>query len=143
MDLLFAGVLMDKEIFKIIKYTTRAKDIIRYAKDRVNLIKRYYEEERRYKVVEEAYESIKESLTSIMFIDGYKTLSHVKLIEYFNETYKILSSSEMRLLNTLRKARHGIVYYGEKVTQDFLDNNYQEISKIVNKLIKFAEDKLK
>jgi uncharacterized protein (UPF0332 family) len=134
---------MDEEVFPIKKDFERAKDLITYAKDRLILIKRAYEEERRYKVVEEAYESIKESLTAVMFIDGYKTLSHVKLIEYFNENYRILSESEKRLLDLLRKLRHGVVYYGEKVTQNFIDNNYREILVIIKKLIQFVEEKIK
>lgn len=133
---------MDEEIFRIKKDFERAKNLVDYAKDRLDLIKRYYEEKRRYKVVEEAYESIKESLTAIMFIDGYKTLSHVKLIEYFNKNYNVLSDSEKRLLESLRKLRHGIVYYGESVTEDFLNNNYKEILLIIKKLIKFVDEKL-
>ena len=131
---------MDK-IFKIRKDLDRAKDLVVYAKDRVELVERYFKEGRRYKVVEEAYESMKESLTAIMFLDGYKTLSHIKLIEYFNENYKVLSESEKRLIEILRKLRHGVVYYGEKVTKDFLDNNYKEILVLINKLIKFVEKK--
>ena len=143
MGLLSAEDLMNEKIFPITKDIERAKDLLYYAEDRISLVKARYKEDKWYKVVEEAYESIKESLTAIMYSEGYKTLSHVKLLEYFNDNHKILSESEKRLVDVLRKMRNGIVYYGEKITKDFLDNNYLEILNLMDKLIKFAKQKVK
>lgn len=133
---------MDDEIHKISKDKERSKDIIWMAKDRLGLIK-LIPREKTYKLIEEYYEVIKEMLTATMYLDGYKTLSHVKLIEYFASNYEELNDSEIKLIDTLRKFRHGIVYYGRKISEEFIENNEKEIREIIKKLIKLSEFKLK
>ena len=96
-----------------------------------------------YRIVEEYYEIAKELLTAIMYIDGYKTLSHVKLIEYFSSRYKDLDEQQIRLVDDIRKQRHGIVYYGKKVRKEFLTNHEEEIEKIIKVLLATVEKKLK
>jgi len=133
---------MIEEIFKIRKDIERAKSIFEIAKDRLNLIK-IYPKEKVYKIIEEYYESIKEFIISYMYFEGFKTLSHIKMIEWFAQKNQILSEAEIRLINNLRKLRNGTLYYGEKVNKIFLDNNERGIKEITNKLVKFIEDKLK
>ena len=133
---------MIEEIFKIRKDIERAKSIFEIAKDRLNLIK-IYPKEKVYKIIEEYYESIKEFIISYMYFEGFKTLSHIKMIEWFAQKNQILSEAEIRLINNLRKLRNGTLYYGEKVNKIFLDNNERDIKEITNKLVKFMEDKLK
>jgi len=130
-----------KEIFKISKDTERAEDLLIMAKERleiINLIPR----DKSYKIIEEYYEIIKELLTSIMYLDGYKTLSHIKLIDYFRETYSELNDVELKLIDNLRKFRNDIVYYGKKISKDFLINNELDIKKIIFILTKFIEKRL-
>ena len=129
------------EIFRIKKDSDRAEDLFTMAKERIELIK-IYPQDKTYKIIEEYYETIKEIMTGIMYIDGFKTLSHVKLIEYFKENYKILDEQEINLIDSLRKFRHGIVYYGKKISFDFLENHEKNIDLVVKKLIKFSEKKL-
>lgn len=50
---------------------------------------------------------------------GYKTLSNVKLIEYFSSNYKALNESQIKLIDTLRKFRIGIACYGRKISRSF------------------------
>ena len=126
---------MEDEIFKISKDRERAKDLLEMAKERLDLVK-LIPKDKAYKIIEEYYEIIKELLTAIMYLDGYKTLSHVKLIEYFASNYKQLDENQIRLIDTLRKFRIGIVYYGRKISQDFLLNHEKEIKKIMQVLIK-------
>ncbi len=88
------------------------------------------------------YEIIKELLTATMYLDGYKTLSHVALIDYFFNHYKELGEKDIKLIDTLRKYRHGIVYYGKKISQDFLTNNEDDIKRIIKILNTFLKKKL-
>lgn len=133
---------MDEEVFRISKDKERAKDLLKMAYERLELLK-LIPKDKAFKIVEEYYEIIKELLTAIMYIDGYKTLSHVKLLEYFSSHYKQLHETEIRLIDTLRKFRIGIVYYGRKISQDFLLNNEDDIKKIVKTLVRLVENKIK
>lgn len=133
---------MNDEIFKISKDKERAKNLFLQALERLsdtNLIP----EERTYRFIEDYYEIIKEMITAVMYLDGYKTLSHVALIEYMNKNYKKFEDKEIRLIDTLRKYRHGIVYYGEKISKTFLVNYQSTIIKIIEKLKSILEEKLK
>jgi len=133
---------MNEDIFKIRKDFDRAKSIFEIAKDRVGLIK-IYPKEKIYKIIEEYYELIKELILSLMYLEGCKTLSHIKMIEWFGEKYNLFSEREIKLIDTLRKLRNGTLYYGEKVNAIFLTNNEKEIKNLVNKLIDFVANKLK
>ncbi len=78
-----------------------------------------------------------------MYLDGYKTLSHVKLIEYFSSRYELLDEKQIKLIDTMRKIRNGIVYYGKKVSKEFLINNEEDIKAVISMLIKFVEKRIK
>jgi len=133
---------MEEEIFKITKDVDRAKDLLEMAEERLELIE-IIPKEKAYKIIEEYYEVIKELLTAVMYLDGYKTLSHLKLIEYFSSNYKLLNETQIKLIDTLRKFRIGIVYYGRKISKDFLINNEEEIAKIILILKNLVKKKLK
>jgi len=133
---------MNAEIFKIRKDIERAKSIFKIAKDRLNLIK-IYPKNKTYKIIEEYYEAIKEIIVSLMYHKGCKTLSHIKMIFWLKENCNILLESEIKLIDKLRKLRNGTLYYGEMVNKIFLEDNEKEIKRIINKLIKFAENKLR
>jgi hypothetical protein len=133
---------MNEEIFKISKDKERAKDLFEMAKERIEMLK-LIPKNKTYKFIEDYYEIIKEILTATMYLDGYKTLSHIKVIEYFASNYKELDQTEIKLIDTLRKFRIGIVYYGRKISKDFLTNNEEKIKNIIKKLIKSIENKLR
>ncbi|MEK6926814.1 MAG: hypothetical protein AABX11_00120 [Nanoarchaeota archaeon] len=128
---------MSDEIFKIEKDKIRARAVYERARERYGLIK-VIPRDKTFKLVEEYYETIKELLTSVMYFDGYKSLSHVKVIEYFSDNYKILSVREVKLIDDLRKIRHGIMYYGENVNSTYLNNFEKEIKEVITKLSKFV-----
>jgi hypothetical protein len=130
------------DIFKISRNKERAKDLFEMANERLELLK-LIPKDKAYKIIEEYYEIIKELLTAIMYLDGYKTLSHIKLIEYFSSHYKQLEHKDIQLINTLRKFRIGIVYYGRKISIDFLVNNEEDIRRIIKTLLKTVENKIK
>lgn len=129
------------EVFRIKKDKIRAKSIFLLAKDRFEFIE-FYPKEKVYKIIEESYESIKELLTSLMYFEGYKTLSHIKLLEFANSKFDLFSPSEYKLIENLRKFRNGTMYYGQNISSSFLDNHLSSIEKVILKLIRFVEDKL-
>ena len=55
-----------------------------------------------------------------MYNDGFKTLSHKMLVYYLEEEYKEFDKSDIILIDTLRKLRNNIGYYGEKVEEEFI-----------------------
>lgn len=121
------------EIFKITKDERRAKALKEMAKNRLSNTSSLKEP---YRIIEEYYEIIKELLTSFMYTQGYKTLSHKLLIEYSARNIKSLSNQEIALIDELRVKRNNIVYYGEQTTIDFLKSREQKIKEIISKLIK-------
>jgi len=131
-----------EDVFKIKRDKLRAEDLYLRAKDRFEFIS-FYPKDKVYKIIEESYESIKELLTSLMYTTGYKTLSHIKLIIFTNKKFDLFTESELKLVNSLRKFRNGTMYYGEKISFDFLDNHNEKIGLLINKLIKFVKDKLR
>lgn len=120
-------------IFKITKDERRAQALKNLAKNRYSNISSLKEP---YKILEEYYEIIKELLTSFMYSQGFKTLSHKSLIEFSAKNIKLLSNSEIDLINELRIKRNDIVYYGEQVNLEFLQSRTKNIRLIIDKLMK-------
>ena len=133
---------MEDEIFKISKDYDRAKDLLDISKERLDIIK-ILPKDKPYKILEEYYEILLGLLTSIMYIDRYKTLSHISVIEYASKNYKQLSENQINVINTIRKLRHGVLYYGKKVKEEYLINNEKEIKNIIKILNNMVEEKIK
>lgn len=133
---------MEDEIFRISKDFARAGDLFNISKERRDIIK-ILPRDKPYKILEEYYEIILGLITAIMYMDGYKTLSHVSAIQYLPKNYKILSENQITIIDTMRKLRHGIVYYGKKIKEEYLINNEGEIRNIISILEKCVKDKLK
>jgi len=93
-----------------------------------------------YLIIEAYYEIIKELLTAIMYIDGYKTLSHVQLIDFFSNNYE---NKWKWLMNELRKLRVSIVYSGKRISGEFLVNHGDRINEMIIQLLRLVEGKLK
>ncbi|MCX6747184.1 MAG: hypothetical protein NTU63_03570 [Candidatus Pacearchaeota archaeon] len=119
------------EIFKISRDERRAKALKDLAKNRYSTIQELKEP---YRIIEEYYEIIKELITSFMYKEGFKTLSHKALVEFAERNIKILTSSEIFLIDELRVKRNNIVYYGETVSKEFLKTREEVIKRIINKL---------
>jgi len=123
------------DIFKITKDERRANALQEMAKNRLSAMSSLKES---YRIIEEYYEIIKELLTSFMYLQGFKTLSHKALVEYSAKNIKSLSTQEITLIDELRIKRNNIVYYGEQTTIDFLKNREERIKEIIAKLIKIV-----
>jgi len=131
---------ISKDVFRISKDIERSKSLIAMAKERVNEVIPLYPKEIAYKILEEYYEVAVQLMTSIMYADGFKTLSHIKLIEYVGNCEGI-GESEVKILDSMRKFRHGTFYYGKKESGNFFLNHEEEIKEIIEKLMKIAEGK--
>ena len=124
-----------EEIFKITKDERRSKALKVMAENRFSSMSSFKEP---YRILEEYYEIIKELLTSFMYLQGFKTLSHKSLIEFSAKNIKSLTSKELSLIDELRVKRNNIVYYGEQITREFLSTREKHIQEIIKKLIKIV-----
>jgi len=132
-----------KDIFRVSKDFSRAKDLFNKAKERLNEIIPLFPKDKSYKIIEEYYEIVIQLATSIMYLDGYKTLSHIGLIKYLSKNYKEFDNNKIKTVDSLRKIRHGIIYYGKEAEKEFLANYEDSIKEVIHSLIKIAESKLK
>jgi hypothetical protein len=121
------------DTFRISPDGKRADALKSRAKERLSDIK---DNLKPYKLIEEYYEIIKELITSIMYKRGYKTLSHVELVEFASKEIKELSKKDIMLIDELRIKRNGIMYYGEEVTSEFVKTREESIKTIINRLFK-------
>lgn len=122
----------------------RARSLLKLAALRYEKIKTFDEEKEGSLIVEGCYEVAKELITAILFIDGYKTLSHKDLIEYVNLNLRgNFSDLDISLLDQLRKLRNNIVYYGVFIEPGYVKRNKESIRKIISKLFDVCKKKLK
>ena len=132
---------MSEEIFRISKSIERAKALLEMAEDRFIDIKR---ETKIYKIIEQYYEVIKETITSLMYAKGLKTLSHRALGKFLEEKYKDnFKKEEFILINELRRLRNDILYYGKKIPPVFLKNRETEIKQTIKKLLEIGRKEIK
>lgn len=130
------------EIFRISKDAARAKDLFEMALERINIVIKSIPKSVPYKLLEEYYEVVVQLITSLMYIEGYKTLSHISLIEYLKRNNEF-GDYELEILNKMRKFRHGTVYYGRKESGNFFINHEDEIKRLINKLVNLIRGRIK
>ena len=124
---------------------TRAKSILRMAKNTSKMIKTIDKNKFSSNVVKEYYDVIRELISIIVLLDGYKTYgegAHKKLIEFFALKNKEFSSYEVSIINELRKLRNKIDYDGFFVGSDYIERKEKNIIKVLEKIIKFAEKRI-
>jgi len=132
---------METEIFKISRDIARANDLFEISKERIDIIK-ILPKDKPYKILEEYYEIIIGLITAIMYADGYKTLGHISAIDYLSKNYSLFSENQIRIIDSVRKLRHGVVYYGKKIKQEYLVNYEKEIKTIISLLNKIIKNKI-
>lgn len=110
---------------------------------RLKKIKLYNEDTEASLIIEIYYEIAKELICAILFIDGYKTFSHLDLISYLKTHYNNdFDGFEIELLDQLRKHRNKIVYYGRFIDSSYLRMNKESIISIIDKLYALCRNKL-
>lgn len=75
---------MTEEILRITKDLLRARELHDMALERMSDIIPILPKNKHYKIIEEYYEVLVQLMTGIMYAEGYKTLSHISLIEYLS-----------------------------------------------------------
>jgi len=130
------------DIFKISQDIARAKDLIEMAKESLNITIKVIPVSLSYKLLVEYYEIFVQLATSLMYLEGYKTLSHVALIEFLSKK-NYFNYDEIKIFDEMRKFRHGTVYYGRKESGNFYINHEKEIKETINKLLNLVEKKLR
>ncbi len=121
----------------------RAKSLIILSELRLKKVEVYDEHTEASLIIEIYYEIAKELITAILFIDGYKTFSHVDLVDYLKTSYnKDFDEFEIELLDQLRKYRNKIVYYGRFIDSSYLRMNKKNIISIIDKLYALCRNKL-
>ncbi len=135
---------MDKPegIFRVSRDMERAKDLLEMAKESQNITIKLIPETLAYKLLVEYYEICVQLATSLMYIEGYKTLNHISLINFLSKT-GVFNQDEIQILEGMRRFRHGTIYYGRKEGGNFYINHKKEIKNIINKLTILVEKKLK
>ena len=130
------------DLIKITPDSERAKNILKM----VNLIKERIKIQDKEKmtplIITDYYEIIKELITAILYLDGFKTLSHKDLIEYIKTNYKELSQGEISILDNLRILRNRVAYEGVDIEKDYLTRNESNFRKIIRKLESIIDKKL-
>jgi hypothetical protein len=94
-------------------------------------------------IVSDYYEIIKELITAILLINGYKTLSHIDLIDYLREKYPQFNAEEISILDDLRILRNRITYEGFLIELSYLKRNEFLFKDIIDKLKGILNIKLK
>ena len=132
-----------ENLIKIKPDKERARSLIKLASLRYGKIKTFDEEKESSLIIEGYYEAAKELITAVLFIDGYKTLSHKDLIEYLSLNYKgYFSELDINLLDQLRKYRNNIVYYEIFIEPSYIKRNKEQIYEIISELFDVCEKKL-
>ena len=133
-----------ENLIKIQPDKERARSLVKLANLRYEKVKTFDEEKESSLIVEGYYEVAKELITAILFIDGYKTLSHKDLIEYLGLNFKFdFSELDINLLDQLRKLRNNLVYYGVFIETSYIHRNKEHITKVILKLLDICSKKLK
>ncbi|MBM5805661.1 MAG: hypothetical protein FJZ49_06350 [Candidatus Verstraetearchaeota archaeon] len=119
-----------------------ARSMLKMIEVRMRMMESVSREDFASLVVEGYYEVIKETLTALMALDGYKTLSHEVLVGYLKEFFPQFSESEALLVDRLRQLRNKISYMGFFVDPDYLERNERRIKEVVEKLLSILRERL-
>jgi len=133
----------DEEVRRISPDKEMSKSIEKMIKVRLKALKIKDNREFASLVVEDYYEIIKESITALMVVDGYKTLSHEVLVGFLKKFYKQFTEEEIFLIDQLRILRNKIAYKGFFINYDYLKRNEPKIKSIISKLTKILNEKIK
>lgn len=93
-------------------------------------------------IIADYYEIIKELITAILLIDGYKTLSHIDLINYLERKYSEFSKYEISILDDLRILRNRVTYEGFFIEPTYLTRNEASFKTTIQKLRDLLNKKL-
>jgi len=96
-------------------------------------------------VAEMYYEIIKELASSIILLDGFKSVgiqAHKDLVDFLIK-YEKISESDIFFINDLRIRRNKSSYEGKNIDLIYLENHEEKINEIIKKLKCLVNNKLK
>ncbi|MFH0875136.1 MAG: hypothetical protein V1859_04300 [archaeon] len=129
------------ELIKITPDKNRAKSLVELAEIRKGKLNSFDIEKESALLLESYYEICKELITALLFIDGYKTLSHKDLVDYISRNDEF-TESEIHLIDSLRIKRNELVYYGIFVQKEYLIRNKEKIENIIMRLFSTVKNRL-
>ena len=91
------------------------------------------------------YETIRQLVMSIMLFEGLKPIgenAHKETLDYL-EKQKQFTAQEIFILQDLRIRRNRGMYEGKFIKKPYLENNKEKLEKIIDKLKKIMEKKLR
>lgn len=123
----------------------KAKSIMKMVETTSEMIKTINVKRFPSNVLKEYYEVIRELMTTLLLLDGFKTVgegAHKKLIEYLDENYEQFTGYEISLLNDMRVIRNKISYNGFFIADNYLERKLKDILIIISKLKEIINRKL-
>ena len=123
----------------------KVKSMLNVVKNRENFVKTANFKEFPTIIAENYYEIIKELISSLLLLDGFKTIgenAHKELIESLSN-YKEFEEYEIKLIDDLRIRRNKSSYEGKPFEKTYLDDKKSKITKIIDKLKRVINKKLK
>ena len=137
---------MEEGLIRITPDHEKAKSILKMAKITLEMIRSLDIIKFTSNITKEYYEIIRELIGIILLLDGYKTFgegAHKRLVEYLEENYQEFNQEEINLIDNLRITRNRISYDGFFVEKDYLDRKLDDIERIISKLKKIINKKIK
>jgi hypothetical protein len=95
-------------------------------------------------VTENYYEIIKELATAILLLNGIKAVgenAHKEIINSMKKHAKF-NDEDISVLQDLRLKRNKSMYEGKQINSSYLENNKEDLLKIINKLKKTFKKKM-
>lgn len=123
----------------------KAESILRMVETTIEMIGSIDKSRFPSNVTKEYYEVIRELISTILLLDGYKTMgegAHKRMIEYLESHYKEFQDNEISLIDDLRIVRNKIAYDGFFVRVDYVQRKMSDIHDIIRKLKKIISRKL-
>lgn len=131
-------------IIKITPDREKAKSILKLIREREEFISAINHEKFTTNAVENYYEIIKELASSLILLDGFKSIgdnAHKDLIDSLIN-YNGFSEEDIIFLSDLRIKRNNSSYEVKKIDPIYLKNNKNRIIDIIEKLKKEVNRKL-
>jgi hypothetical protein len=129
------------DIYRIQKNQDRAKSLVKAAEQRMSELAKIRNLVSESRIVEFYYDIVKELILGLMYKDGYKTLSHVSMIEYLRANYsEYFDDEHIQLIDLLRRKRNDVSYYGKLISSSFLYQKEDKIKLILSKFLNIFKE---
>jgi hypothetical protein len=130
-------------IIKISPDKEKAKSILKLAEEREQFLQKIKISGFATIFTENYYEIIKELATAVLLVDGLKAIGEYAHKDLIQELSKYeLESWEIKIIDDLRDKRNKSQYEGKQVDESYLENNKEQLEKIIIKIKEILKNKL-